>query len=78
MITRKQEGLTMKMSLITPAGLASLLIGATVFCTGCESKGPAERAGENIDQGVQNVKDTISPPGPGEKAGREVDKALNK
>jgi hypothetical protein len=68
----------MKTNLTATAGLASLLLGAMVLCTGCESKGPAQRAGENIDQGVQNVKDTINPPGPGEKAGREVDKVLNK
>ena len=49
-----------------------LLVGA-----GCEQQGPAERAGESIDRGVENVKDTISPPGPAEKAGREVDKAVN-
>jgi hypothetical protein len=68
----------MKTGLIATAGLAPLLLGAVVLCTGCESKGPAERAGENIDRGVQDVKDTINPPGPGEKAGREVDKVLNK
>lgn len=60
------------------APLASLLFGAVVTLAGCESKGPAERAGENIDKGIQNAKDTINPPGPGEKAGRSLDKALNK
>jgi hypothetical protein len=59
-------------------GLAFILAGALALGAGCESKGPAEQAGERIDQGVQNAKDTISPPGPGEKAGRAVDKALNK
>jgi hypothetical protein len=41
---------------------------------------PAEQGAtaKNIDQGVQDAKDTISPPGPGEKPGREADKALNK
>jgi hypothetical protein len=63
---------------MTKAGLASLLIGAMVAWSGCEQKGPAQRAGEDIDKGVQNVKDTINPPGPVEKAGREVDRALNK
>lgn len=60
------------------ARLSALLVGAVVACAGCESKGPAERAGENVDKGVQNVKDAVNPPGPVEKAGRDIDKALNK
>ncbi len=46
------------------------------LAAGCETKGPAEKAGEKVDQGIQNVKDAVSPPGPGEKAGRAVDKAV--
>jgi hypothetical protein len=55
---------------------ALLLAGAFTTFAGCEDKGPAEKAGENIDKGIQNVKDAVNPPGPGEKAGRDVDKAL--
>jgi predicted small lipoprotein YifL len=44
---------------------------------GCESKGPAQRAGESIDKGVQDAKDAINPPGAVEKAGRAVDRAVN-
>jgi hypothetical protein len=55
---------------------ALLLIGAFAILAGCEDKGPAEKAGESIDKGIQNAKDVVNPPGPGEKAGREVDKAL--
>ncbi len=58
------------------ACLTALLFGALVACAGCESKGPAERAGENIDKGIQNAKDAVNPPGDLEKAGRSVDKAL--
>jgi hypothetical protein len=43
---------------------------------GCESKGPAEKAGESIDKGVKDVKDAVNPPGPTEKAGRAIDNAL--
>ena len=58
------------------APLAALLFVA--FATvGCESKGPAERAGVSIDKGVQNAKDAINPPGPTEKAGRALDRAVN-
>ncbi len=45
---------------------------------GCESKGPAEQAGEQVDKGIQNAKDAINPPGPVEKAGRAIDKATEK
>jgi len=55
---------------------ALLLAGAFTAFAGCEDKGPAEKAGENIDKGIQNAKDAVNPPGAGEKAGREVDKAL--
>jgi hypothetical protein len=54
----------------------ALLFGVIVTCSGCETKGPAQQAGENIDKGVQDAKDAINPPGPLEKAGRGVDKAL--
>jgi len=58
--------------------LAALLFGAVATFAGCESKGPAQRAGETIDKGIQDAKDAINPPGPTEKAGRSLDKALNK
>ncbi len=60
------------------APFASLLVmlGALAALAGCESKGPAETAGKSIDQGIQNAKDVVNPPGPGEKAGRNLDKAL--
>ncbi len=53
-----------------------LMIGALMAFAGCESKGPAEKAGESIDKGIQNAKDVVNPPGAGEKAGRELDKAI--
>jgi predicted small lipoprotein YifL len=57
--------------------LAGLLLASVVTFAGCETKGPAEKAGENIDKGIQNAKDAVNPPGPVEKVGRGVDKALN-
>lgn len=56
----------------------ALLLGAFISFAGCESKGPAEQAGAQIDKGVQNAKDAINPPGPMEKAGRAVDNATEK
>ena len=60
------------------AALAGLLLATILGATGCESKGPAQQAGESLDRGVQNAKDAVNPPGPVEKAGRGLDKALGK
>lgn len=58
-------------------GLAALLLGTATIITGCEEpKGPAEKAGENVDKAVQDAKDAVNPPGPAEKAGRAVDNAV--
>jgi MT0933-like antitoxin protein len=57
---------------------AALLFGMVATFAGCESKGPAQQAGENIDKGIQSAKDTINPPSTSEKVGRSVDKALGK
>ncbi len=55
---------------------AALLIVAFAIVVGCEAKGPAERAGASIDNGVQNAKDAFNPPGPAEKAGRALDSTI--
>ena len=57
---------------------AALSMLAAVSFGGCESEGPAEKAGKNIDSGVQKAKDTLNPPGPAEKVGRDIDKAAGK
>ena len=67
----------MKVRILPTALASSLLVGSFVLLAGCESKGPAEKAGESIDRGVQNVKDAVVPAGPAEKAGRAVDRAVN-
>jgi len=61
----------------TGVSLATLLLGAVAAFAGCEAQGPAQNAGQSIDKGIQNAKDTVNPPGPVEKAGRSVDKVLN-
>jgi hypothetical protein len=53
-----------------------MMLGALVAFAGCEAKGPAEKAGETIDNGIQNAKDAVNPPGTAEKAGRSLDKAV--
>jgi hypothetical protein len=67
------DSMTMKMLAIMLA--ATFTIGAA---TGCHHRGPAESAGQKIDNAAQKAKDTIDPPGPAEKAGRKVDRAVGK
>lgn len=45
--------------------------------TSCREKGPAEKAGENLDKAAENVKDAINPKGPAEKVGEKIDDAVN-
>ena len=56
----------------------SLLIAAGLFA--CEQKGPAEKAGEKIDQTVEKaqekIEDATKPEGPMEKAGKKVDEVV--
>lgn len=44
----------------------------------CKEKGPAEKAGESIDNAAEKMKDAVDPKGPGEKVGEKVDEALGK
>lgn len=63
---------TMKIPVIAIVALVPLL----GFLASCEKKGPAEKAGENIDEAIEDVKDAVDPKGPIEKAGEKVDEAL--
>lgn len=60
-----------------------LLILVTIFgfaFLGCERQGPVERAGERVDEVVDNVKEGQNPlreKGPMEEAGEAVDEAVN-
>lgn len=62
-------------------------MGLTVMLTACEKKGPAENAGEQIDQAMEkteetldeakeNMQDMMEPQGPMEAAGEKIDKAV--
>jgi len=52
-----------------------LVLAATLALAGCAKKGPAEKAGEAIDNATDKVSDTLNPKGPVEKAGRAIDRA---
>lgn len=58
--------------------LALCAIPFVFAVTSCKEKGPAEKAGENMDKAMENVKDAVNPKGPVEKAGEKVDDALGK
>jgi hypothetical protein len=44
----------------------------------CKKKGPAEKAGENLDDVIENVQDAVNPKGPIEKTGEKIDDALSR
>jgi hypothetical protein len=55
----------------------TLLAAGGLAAVGCDPEGPAERAGEEIDEVADNVDDKIDPKGPLEKAGRAIDRAAD-
>jgi hypothetical protein len=44
----------------------------------CESEGPAERAGEKVDEAMESAGKAFDNKGPAERAGEEVDKAVER
>ncbi len=67
----------MKKRMTSILRVASLFLVALAFVPGCQPEGPAERAGESVDQGVDNVQDSLDPDGPMENAGESVDRTVN-
>ena len=57
--------------------LLALTIALTAGLPACKEKGPAEKAGEQIDHTVDKMKDALDPKGPAEKAGEKIDKAVD-
>lgn len=60
-------------------------LALTLFTFGCDSQGPAEKAGEKVDKAVESTKDavseaadTITGKGPAEKAGESIDENVEK
>ena len=55
-----------------------LVLGGLLPLTGCQ-EGPAERAGEKVDNAARAVRDTVNPPsGPAQEAGRKIDDATRR
>lgn len=63
----------MQRTLVRMLALSPVLAGVLMF-SGCEEKGPAEKAGERIDKAA----DALNPKGSAEKLGEKVDKAVGK
>jgi hypothetical protein len=58
---------------LAAAAALPLLLGAC-----WETEGPAERAGRQLDNAAQELRDRVDPPsGPAERAGRALDRATN-
>lgn len=63
-----------------PSLLLIMALSFLLFSFGCDSQGPAEKAGEKVDKTVEATKDTINEvtdrvtgKGPAEKLGEKID-----
>jgi len=57
-------------------GLSSALVGGLIFLGGCETEGPAEKAGKQVDENVEKAQDALDPRGPAEKVGDKIDEGV--
>jgi hypothetical protein len=56
-----------------------IVFAALVLALGlsaCEREGPAERAGEQIDEAAERAGEALEPEGPAERAGEQMDRAI--
>lgn len=62
-----------------PAALIALAIALSsmALLSACEDKGPAEKAGESIDQGIENLQDSFDNDGPAENMGESIDETVD-
>jgi hypothetical protein len=64
---------------IATLAVLTVLSAASTMMLACErKKGPVEKAGQKIDNVVDNVSDAVDPKGPAEKAGRAIDRATDR
>jgi hyperosmotically inducible protein len=66
--------ISLRTSIYTVLG-AALLVGVAGFTSGCEKKGPAEKAGEKVDNATQDAGHQINKAA--DKAGDAVDDATH-
>jgi hypothetical protein len=68
----------MKDSKLTTALVFSLAVAvAAALLSSCEREGPAERAGEKMDESIDKLKEKVDPSGPAEKTGKKIDDAVD-
>ena len=56
------------------ASLPAIVLGVGA----CEDKGPAESAGQEINQAVEKAEGAVDPQGPAESAGEKIDETVEK
>ena len=61
-------------TLLTSLAIILLTLGLSA----CEQEGPAERAGEQVDEAAERAKETVDPKGPAERAGEKADEAMER
>ncbi len=52
------------------------LLGVSALFLACSEQGPAERAGEKVDETVESIQESLDTEGPAEEAGKKVDEAV--
>ena len=65
------------MSVVVVVVAIVLATGGATLLGGCREKGPAEKAGEKMDNAMEKLEDKLDPKGPLEKAGRKIDKTVD-
>ena len=60
--------------LVSKIAVVGLALGLGLGATACKEKGPMEKAGEAVDEAVEDIKDAGQ--GTMEKAGEEIDEAV--
>lgn len=81
MLPRTPAGATTRRARAPRRRVATLVLAAfaiTATLTACpEKKGPAEKAGEALDDAGDSLKDAVTPDGPAEKLGEKIDEATD-
>jgi hypothetical protein len=66
-----------KSAYVKSAYVMALLAAFALTGNACSKKGPAEKAGEKLDNVGDKIHDAVTPDGPAEKAGKKIDKAVD-
>jgi len=53
-----------------------VLLSFSAVLLACSEQGPAERAGEEVDEAAESIQESVDPDGPAERAGEAIDDAM--